>query len=100
MSVQDRAAHNDAEIESVASWLQEVGLIGPAFLLLHGLRPLAFVGGQGLLFLQPFLPLERWRYSVGRLAGILEDRSRLETLLAALEMQLQGPAGRPGKERA
>lgn len=88
------------EVESVASWLQEVGLAGPAFLLLHGLRPLAFVGGQGLLFMQPLLPLERWRSSIGRLAEILEDHSRLENLLTVLERQLQGPADRPGKERA
>lgn len=100
MPVQDRIAHRDAEVESLVAWLQEVGLAGPAFLLLHGLRPLAFVGGQGLLFVQPLLPLERWRSSVGRLAEILEDRSRLENLLVVLERQLQGSTGRPGKERA
>ncbi len=100
MSVQDQTAHDDAEVESLASWLQEAGLNGPAYLLLQGLRPLSFVGGQGLLFLQPLLPFERWRAASGRLAGVLEDRSRLEALLRTLEARLQSPSAARGKENA
>ena len=100
MSVQGWTARSDAEVESSATWLQEAGLAGPAFLLLQGLRPLSFVGGQGLLLVQPLLPVERWRSTAGQLADILEDRSRLDALLATLETRLQGPAGVRDKENS
>jgi len=80
----------DQDIETTATWLEEVGLAGPAYLLLHGLRPLSFVGGQGLLFLQPMLPFGTWREAAERLAGLIEDRSRLNTLLETLEARLDG----------
>jgi hypothetical protein len=89
-----------ADVESLADWLQEAGLTGPAYLLFAGLRPLAFVGGQGLLFVQPLLPRARWRSRAGTLADILGDRSRLEMLLTALDARLRGQDGRQGKENA
>jgi hypothetical protein len=88
--------HDD--IESTVTWLDDVGLAGPAYVVLHGLRPLSFVGGQGLLFLQPLLPLGKWRSSAERLAGILADRPRLDSLLTALEGRLARAQGRRGKE--
>jgi hypothetical protein len=88
------------EIESMTNWLQDAGLIGPAYLLLRGLSPLSFVGGQGVLFLQPVLPHGRWRSIAGQLAEILQDRSRLDMLLAALDARLRGPGDVRGKENA
>jgi hypothetical protein len=87
-------------IDSLADWLQEAGLVGPAYLLLSGLRPLSFVGGQGLLFLQPLLPRAQWRSRAETLAGILGDRPRLEMLLTALDVRLRGQRGWQGKEKA
>ncbi|MGB9724429.1 MAG: hypothetical protein ACPL7G_11120 [Chloroflexia bacterium] len=77
------------DVEVMAARLEEIGWAGPAYLLLQSLRPLSFLGGQGLLFLQPFLPFARARSVVGRLAELLSDRSRLEALLAALETHLR-----------
>lgn len=85
----------------MVTWLQEAGLAGPAYLLFAGLRPLSFVGSQGLLFLQPLLPRAQWRSRAGNLSEILGDHSRLEMLLAALDARLRAGEGRtPGKEDA
>lgn len=84
------------DIETTATWLEEVGLAGPAYLLLHGLRPISFVGGQGLLFLQPMLPFGTWREAAERLAGLIEDRSRLDILLETLEARLHGKQRKEG----
>ncbi len=88
----------DKDTQGFAAWLQEVGLAEPAYLLLQGLRPISFLGGQGMLFLQPFLPVEKWRSAAGRLAGILDDRSRLDNLLALLEVRLRRRQGAQDKE--
>lgn len=93
-----QAGSQDQDVETTAAWLDEVGLTGPAYLLLHGLRPLSFVGGQGLLFLQPMLPLGTWRAAAERLAGMFEDRSRLDVLLGALEARLSGSKDKRRKE--
>ena len=100
MSVQGRTGYSDSEIESMADWLQDAGLAGPAYLLLQGLKPLSFVGGQGLLFLQPLLPHARWRATAGHLVEILEDRSRLDNLLAVLETRMSRPGHVRDKENA
>jgi len=100
MPVQDRSEPEDAEAEAAAVWLQDAGLAGPAYLFLHGLHPLAYLGGQSLLFLQPLLPPGRWRQKAGSLVGILGDRSRLESLLASLETHLRSHRRTQGKENA
>ncbi len=86
------------DVEAAAARLDETGWAAPAYLLLQSLRPLSFVGGQGLLFLQPFLPFARARSAIDKLAALLSDRSRLEALLAALETRLRS-RGTQGQER-
>ena len=90
----------DPEVEAAVTWLDEAGLAAPAYLLLHGLRPLSFVGGQGLLFVQPMLPFGKWRLAAERWAALLEDRCRLERLLQALEACLSSPRSNERQERA
>ncbi len=85
------------DVEAAAARLDETGWAGPAYLLLQSLRPLSFLGGQGLLFLQPFLPFAQARSAIGSLAELLSDRSRLEALLAALETRLRSK-GTQGQE--
>jgi len=98
MSVRDQVEREDREAEASAAWLDDAGLAGPAYLFLQGLRPLAYVGGQSLLFLQPLFPLGRWRERAGLLAGILGDRSRFEAFLSSLERRLRGRRRAQGKE--
>lgn len=88
------------DVEAMAAWLDETGWAVPAYLLLQSLRPLSFVGGQGLLFLQPLLPFARARSAMGRLAELLSDRSRLEALLVALETRFRsrGTQGQEGNQ--
>ncbi len=100
MSIQDRFAQTDRDVEDTATWLQEVGLAGPAYLVLYGMRPLSFVGGQSLLFLQPLLPVGKWRLAAGRFAELLGDRSRLDALLESLEARLRGKGNAHDKEKA
>jgi hypothetical protein len=91
MPLHDRTVRTDPEVEAAVAWLLQVGLAGPAYLLLQAVRPISFVGGQGLLFLQPLLPFGSWRRAVGGFAELLSDRSRLDTLLSSLETRLRGP---------
>ncbi|MGC8873071.1 MAG: hypothetical protein ACP5SI_01315 [Chloroflexia bacterium] len=88
----------DGEQAQVAQWLHRRGLAGLAYLFLQSLRPLNFLGSQGLLFLQPLLPLERWRDGAGAIARWLEEPEALEGFLAALEGVLKSDGARPGKE--
>jgi len=98
MALQHWTGQGDSDVEAAVTWLQEVGLVGPAFLLLSGMRPVSFVGGQGLLFLQPLLPFGSWRSAAGRFANLLCDRSRLDSLLGLLEARLRSQEDTQGKE--
>lgn len=89
MPLRARSESEGLDVEAAAARLDESGWAGPAYLLLQSLRPLSFLGGQGLLFLQPFLPFDRARSAMGRLAELLSDRSCMEALLAALETRLR-----------
>ncbi len=46
-------------IERLVGWIVDRELAVPAILLLEAYKPLALIGGQALLFLQPFLGLIR-----------------------------------------
>ena len=72
------------------AWLEKTGLAGPAHILLQTLLPATFLLGQGVLFLQPLLPLQRWRWAAGRLSALLSDRAKVEAFLSALEAHLGG----------
>lgn len=99
MTVQESTLQSDSEVEAAVTFLQQAGLAGPAYLLLRGFRPVASLGGHGLLFLQPMLPLERWRRGAERFAGLLTDGSRLDALLTSLEERLREPGNAEQEER-
>ena len=88
MPADSRIAQTDAEAETAVDWLYEAGLAGPAYLLFQSIRPASFLIGQGLLFLHPWLPMERWRRTADLFSQLLSDRSRLETLLFSLESRI------------
>jgi hypothetical protein len=100
MTTQDWHEEGDSEAEAVLTWLEDVGLAGPAYLLLQGIRPATFFVGQGLLFVQPLLPVAGWRRGIGRFADLLSDRSRVEGFLTSLEARLRRRGGKQGKENA
>jgi hypothetical protein len=49
--------HQEQMIERLVEWIEARGLRAPAILLLEANKPLAAIGGQALLFLQPLIGL-------------------------------------------
>lgn len=68
----------------VAGELDRLGLASSARLLLLGLRPLGWLGGQALWAAQPVLALFGAGAPTARLARTLEDEARCAALIAAL----------------
>jgi hypothetical protein len=87
-----------AELEKMASWLNQSGMSLPARLFLSTNRPLSFVGSQFLLVAQP---LARFTFgkadSTGRWSSLLENRANVDWLLNRLE-QLEIEGKRKNKE--
>jgi hypothetical protein len=80
-----RPADADAVwIERVASELERLGLAETAGLVLRGVRPLGWLGGQALWAAQPVLALFGVGVPAARLARTLEDEARFAALIAAL----------------
>jgi hypothetical protein len=96
----DRTVQQDVDAEATADWLLAAGLAGPAYLLFQGLRPVSFLVGQGLLFLYPLLPMDRWRRTAGRFSQLFSDRSQLDRVLFSLESRLRDHENTPNKENA
>ena len=79
-----------AALEHAADRIRAAGLGPLALLLLESLRPLLFVGAQGLHFLKPFLGLFLDESRLERRIALLEDRRRVARFLDRLEQE-----GRP-----
>lgn len=69
----------------LGAWLAERRLETPAILFLESVRPLSFVGAQGLYFLEPFARAIFDVTEYQRLARLLERRENLEVLVRAVE---------------
>ena len=80
MYVRRDAARREQRIGRLAGWIVARGLESPAILLLEMTKPLAFVGSQALLVLQPLLggALDEW-------ADMLEDPATVDQILDRLE---------------
>jgi hypothetical protein len=82
----------DRMIAHLVGWIQAKGLRSPAILFLEAHKPLAPIGSQVLLFLQPLLrfvgPLLGW-FDDDRVlteyALLLEDPANVERVLSHLE---------------
>ncbi len=87
-----------AELEKMASWIQQSGMNLPARLFLSTNRPLSFVSSQFLLVAQP---LARFTFGkadpTGRWSSLLENRANVDWLLNRLE-QLELDSKRKNKE--
>ena len=69
----------------LGAWIAARRLETPAVLFLETMRPLSFVGAQGLYFLEPFARAIFDVTEYERLARLLERRSNLELLVRAIE---------------
>ena len=80
-------------IEKVTNKISELGLTGPAIVLLEAHKPLAFVSSQLLLVAQPTLDLFFSRNHIRNLADLMADSAQVEALIVSLERKTsQHPA--------
>lgn len=80
ISEEDRALFT-----KLGAWIAERRLETPAILFLESVRPLSFVGAQGLHFLEPFARAIFDVTEYQRLARLLERRESLEVLVGSIE---------------
>jgi len=89
---------DDRFLAGLARGLRERGLAAPAVVALECLRPAAFLGGQAMRALSPFVQLVSSGEDWNRLAQLLEIRGTVERLLAHLEA-LPGTLAERQRER-
>ena len=84
VNVRQEAARREQMIGRLAGWITARGLESPAILLLELSKPLAVLGSQALLVLQPLLggALNEW-------AGLLEDPATIDQILDQLDRSAQ-----------
>jgi hypothetical protein len=82
----DRFTEEDAGlIEKVARKIVNMRLTVPAIFLLESSKPLAFLGGQLLVFLEPFIQTIFNFKQYQRFAFLMENRDNWERLLVKIE---------------
>lgn len=79
------SAADDRLLQGLAQSLQRRGLTAPATVAFACLQPMAFLGGQALRCLTPFLQLVGGDRDWDRLAQVLEVRGSVDRLLSHLE---------------
>jgi hypothetical protein len=76
---------DEALIAKVAERVARMRLTVPAIFMLESSKPLAFLGGQLLIFLEPFVQTLFNFAQYQRFALLMEDRDNWERLLRKLE---------------
>jgi hypothetical protein len=72
-------------VQKVADKITDLGLVGPAILLLEANKPLAFLGSQLLLVAQPTLNIFISPNLTQQTVNLLTDSQQLEQLIQTLE---------------
>ena len=75
----------DNFVQKVADKITDLGLAGPAILLLEANKPLAFLGSQLLLVAQPTLNIFVPSNCTQQTVNLLTDSEQLEQLIQMLE---------------
>ena len=75
-------------VAKVANKIGELGLAGPAVVLLEAHKPLTFISSQLLLVAQPTLSLFFPRNYTRNLADLLADSTQVEQLILTLESKM------------
>jgi hypothetical protein len=79
-------------VQKVADRITDLGLTGPAILLLEANKPLAFLGSQLLLVAQPTLNIFVSPHLTQQTINLLTDSAQLEQLIQTLETGTAQPA--------
>jgi len=85
MNEEEITEDDRALLAKLSGWLVQRRLETPAILFLESVRPLSFVGAQGMHFLEPFARAVFDVKDYERLARMLERRENLERLVQAIE---------------
>jgi hypothetical protein len=88
----------DTFIKKVADKIADLGLTGPAILLLEANKPLAFLGSQLLLVAQPTLNLFSPPHLTQNTIDLLADSTQVERLISMLERPKPAGNDKPVKE--
>ena len=75
----------DNFVQKVADKITDLGLAGPAILLLETNKPLAFLGSQLLLVAQPTVNIFVSPHLTQQTINLLTDSAQLEQLIQTLE---------------
>lgn len=78
-------AEDEVMIRKVAERLVRMRMSVPAIFFLESSKPLAFVGGQLLIFLEPFVQAIFNFAQYQRFAALMEDRDNWERLVRKIE---------------
>ena len=78
-------AEDEAILDKAAQGVVRRGLGGPATMLLETVRPLNFLGSQGLVFFEPIVSVALDAEKYRRFCQLLEKRTAIPALLAAIE---------------
>jgi len=76
---------DDALVDKVAKKVVDMRLTVPAIFILESSKPLAFLGGQLLVFLEPFIQTLFNFKQYQRFAFLMENRENWERLLRRIE---------------
>lgn len=78
-------SEEQALLERAAQGVVSRGLAAPALMLLESLRPLNFLGSQGLAFFEPIATAAFDPEKYKRFRKLLEKRSAVSALIHAIE---------------
>ena len=84
----------DPLIEKIARKVVERRLEAPALIFLESVKPLAFLGNQLLVFLNPLVSLVVTSGDYYRFVRMIESRENVEKLLVAIETESAAEADR------
>ena len=85
VEVRGAAARREQMIGRLAGWIAARGLESPAILFFELTKPLALLGSQALLVLQPLLGGAMWGGALSEWADLLEDPVAIDQILDQLE---------------
>lgn len=74
-------------LRKIANQIVKRKLTTPAIMFFESVKPLSFVGSQGMVFLQPFVQAFLNRREYDEITLMMEERENVEKLLCEIERQ-------------
>ncbi len=74
-------------LEKIANQIVKRKLTTPAIMFFESVKPLSFIGSQGMVFLQPFVQAFLNRKEYDEITLMMEERENVEKLLCEIERQ-------------